>query len=629
MLGGGKRGSSLFGHRLTFASGALAVAAIVAAISVAGAVRAQGAAKPAAAAAPIAPAQFVWLDQNWSADERGRFHHQSQGTLTLPFRSEWILALEQPGDSGGMFTDPAYLETFGFIPSPRDPANNPNGLPVGFARTTGFDPRDNQPFDRIGFTCAACHTGRLDFNGTAILIDGGPALTDLNGFGTNLAVAFLETWVNPARFRRFADRVLGPSSNFFSRLDLHARLGQVLVEQGVSAATAKIALRLSSGPNDVAEGFGRLDALNRIGNTVFGDIHRGNNVALTAPVAYPHIWDTHWFSWVQYNGSIEQPMVRNAGEAMGVGAIVNFSGNATPRFTSTIPIGLLYSAIERPLRGPEQPQANRRFTGLTSPAWPEQILGQINRPLAAEGAQLYAQRCQGCHLPAPNSAAFWTDGRWQAPNAAGERYLNLEMKDVGTDPAQARDMANRTVRVPLSFGLTGALSSSGGWGVYDFGPALSQVVERSANRWYDANNVPPATRPVMNGNRANNVQHPLRYKARPLNGVWATPPFLHNGSIRTVWDLLSPYRERPASFHLGSHDYDPVRLGYADAGGFELVSVAFAKNGPPGVGTPVPGNMNTGHLFDTADALNQGRGIIGPFLSEHDRFALIEFLKTL
>jgi hypothetical protein len=158
---------------------------------------------------------------------------------------------------------------------------------------------------------------------------------------------------------------------------------------------------------------------------------------------------------------------------------------------------------------------------------------------------------------------------------------------------------------------------------------LSQVVERSANRWYDANNVPPALREIMNGNRANRVRHPPQYKARPLNGIWATPPFLHNGSIRTIWDLLSPYRERPASFRLGSHAYDPVRLGYADAGGFELVSAVQPKSGPAGAGEPVPGNMNTGHLFDSPDDRNLGRGIIGPPLSEHQRRALIEFLKTL
>ena len=45
-----------------------------------------------------------------------------------------------------------------------------------------------------------------------------------------------------------------------------------------------------------------------------------NYAAHSAPVHYPRIWNSPWFSWVQYNGSIEQPMVRNAGESLGVTA---------------------------------------------------------------------------------------------------------------------------------------------------------------------------------------------------------------------------------------------------------------------------------------------------------------------
>ena len=49
--------------------------------------------------------------------------------------------------------------------------------------------------------------------------------------------------------------------------------------------------------------------VNRIGNQVFSveqNLDPANYAALTAPVAYPHIWDTSWFEWVQYNASIMQ-----------------------------------------------------------------------------------------------------------------------------------------------------------------------------------------------------------------------------------------------------------------------------------------------------------------------------------
>ena len=86
---------------------------------------------------------------------------------------------------------------------------------------------------------------------------------------------------------------------------------------------------LASGQNNplrklypVHEGFGRTDALGRIGNTAFGDhLVAANYQAGDAPVSYPYVWNIWKFDWVQYNGSVSQPLARNVGEALGVGAI--------------------------------------------------------------------------------------------------------------------------------------------------------------------------------------------------------------------------------------------------------------------------------------------------------------------
>lgn len=598
------------------ASVSLRISALVAAAALTGALGGEGAAQPSGAAAKGSP---LWLEQNWSADERRRYHHQSQGTLTIPVPASWFLALQQPENplpSAGLFSDQNYLARFGFIQSPADQYNRDN-LPIGFARTTGTDPRDANPatnqIDGIGFTCAACHTGRLEHNGTSMLVDGGPAMIDLKGFGLRLALALGETYLSPTRFTRFARRVLGPRYNSTTRRELREQVGRF-----VRAGLGEIQNRHEG---SVTEGWGRLDAINRIGNTVFGEgMAIPANIAPTsAPVAFPHIWDTHWFTWVQYNGSIEQPMVRNAGEAMGVSAIVNYFSDATPRFTSTIPVNHLDNPIESSLRGPRPPLADRRFTGLRSPRWPANILGPINESLAAQGAELYRDRCQGCHLPAPNTDAFWQSPRWVEVPGAPYRLLDLPMipiSAVGTDPAQAAGMANRTVRVPLSLGLPNPIRTDGQDGIYSFGPALGELVHRVVYRWYDANNIPPDERRRMDGFRENGIRAPMEYKARPLNGVWATPPFLHNGSVRTIWQLLSPYAERQTRFKLGTHRYDPARLGYVDDGGFEL-------------DTSRAGNRNTGHLFDTRTTGNGGVGIIGRPLSEQERRAIIEFLKTI
>src|SRR5260370_17068936 len=57
----------------------------------------------------------------------------------------------------------------------------------------------------------------------------------------------------------------------------------------------------------------------------------------------------------------------------------------------------------------------------------------------------------------------------------------------------------------------------------------------------------------------------LAYKGRPLTGIWATPPYLHNGSVPTLYDLLLPPEDRPKSFYLGSREFDPAKVGYVTA----------------------------------------------------------------
>ena len=608
----------------------LASVAALAAVAGSGGMIAAAQDSPVAAGAPAQ--KVVWLDQNWDDDDRARYHHASQGTATFPVPYSWFMALEQP-DSHEPFSDPAYLDQFGFIPSPRS-AENPDGLPIGFAVTP--DARDPQTGQAVlGFTCAACHTGRIDYRGTNLLIDGGPALTNLGQSRNALAKAIAKA-ANPFNggFDRFAKRLI-PDAEFGDprRRALLQQLGTGLIK----GLIAKLELD-GRGRGTVEEGFGRLDALNRIGNEVFANqMGRPDNLhALTAPVAYPHIWDTSWFDWVQYNSSIEQPMVRNAGEAMGVGAKVNWDPAKGPLFTSTVPPDRLY-AIESRLAGPKQPRDGDRFTGLRSPQWPGRILPPIDKDLRDEGARLYREmRCSSCHLPAPDTDEFWNGPHWTQANAAGERYLRLNVVPIsviGTDEVQAADMKARTVKVATAVGLPDPVGGRPGARerVYAFGPALGAAVERVVNTWYDSRTPPisAAERARMNGNRPNGIRAPLAYKARPLNGIWATAPFLHNGSVPTLWDLLSPYDERPKTFWLGNREFDPVKVGYrtsAVPGGFQLVAAKVGRNGTV---TPVRGNWNGGHLFDVPTPRNRGAGIIGRPLTPAERRALVEYLKSL
>ncbi len=295
------------------------------------------------------PKKTVWLDQNISKEKLSWFYHADQGTRTFGMPYEWFMALEQPTipwlvfTDAGPFSDPAYLDRYGFIPDTIIPGKK--ALPIGIAQGGPMldpsgapwrNPRSKQDMTGVGLTCAACHTGRFTYKDTAVIVDGGPALTDLFKLKQGMGVALLYTRLIPTRFDRFAERILGQDSAVADRETLKYQIDQVLTQ-----LKAVKNLEEAVASQSVLEGYGRLDALNRIGNQVFSiDLKKPENYAgSSAPVHYPRIWNTPWFDWVQYNGSIMQPMVRNAGESLGVSAELN---------------------LTRPVEGPVQIERRRR-----------------------------------------------------------------------------------------------------------------------------------------------------------------------------------------------------------------------------------------------------------------------------
>jgi hypothetical protein len=98
------------------------------------------------------------------------------------------------------------------------------------------------------------------------------------------------------------------------------------------------------------------------------------------------------------------------------------------------------------------------------------------------------------------------------------------------------------------------------------------------------------------------------YEARRLYGIWATAPYLHNGSVPTLADLLLPAAQRPKSFCVGTRAFDPVKVGFA--------TDAAAPGNVCSFDTAAPGNSNRGHEYGTS-------------LSAKDKRNLLEYLKQL
>jgi mono/diheme cytochrome c family protein len=630
-----------------------------------------------------------YLDQGWGPSResasREAYYYTPQGAPLHDIRYSWFLNLERPFRSDRI-ADPDYLRSLNFIVDPAPTPANPGQLPIGFARR--FDERVQDYV--VDVTCSACHTGELHItrNGrrTAIRIDGGQGMhaftdTDLGHFVPELGLAVMTTAANPIKFNRFARKVLGPDARVRDKARLWVNLLGV-TDSLIKAQRGSFAKAYYP----VQEGFGRTDALARIANTVFGDhISATNYRDGDGPVNFPFLWNIWKFDWVQYGASVSQPMARNVGESMGTGAffkLVDDYGRPIPaaeRYRTSISFDNL-ARIETTLQT------------LTPPRWPEDVFGRIDQARAARGRELYAQLCVGCHGPhvAPEALKqrvaplrLATDPLWII------RWKDV--KDVGTDPATAMNFVDNTFDLTATGlaledvrGLIKKELDAQKARMADLLPALqTELAQRKAtgadaatiaeletqiadaqypltdaaiaqrldaldlkkvssgvglnilgliirDRYYQDRHYSDEVRGCFEGFGMLDLPQVVPgYKARPHEGVWATPPFLHNGSVPNLYELLSPVSERSKRFFVGRREFDPVKVGYVTE------PLAGSSSGF-WYDTSIPGNRNIGHEFragyvpfdESKPASEQYQGgAIGPALTPDQRMDLIEYLK--
>jgi len=327
-----------------------------------------------------------------------------------------------------------------------------------------------------------------------------------------------------------------------------------------------------------------------------GNAHRAD-----APVNYPAIWDAPQHVHVQWNGAVNNtdrfgPLGRNAGQVVGVFGLVETEGT-TIGYDSSIN----FDAIER---------AEELITKLWSPAWPEEF--SLDDVKASAGEAVYRANCIQCHAIIDR----------RDPRRLANDVL-VPINDVhgrngklGTDERTAKNWRDRKAKVGR---LAGLLTSLPFQGRFPRNPStevpsrdiLSHVVfnaiARSFVPWRDELTIDDEySQRAMTFSAAAERETLMRYKARPLNGVWSTAPYLHNGSVLNMVELLTPPSERKVKFRVGNTDFDPQTLGYLDAGPFE-----FDTTQPNN-----PGNSNSGHTYGTV-------------LSDTQKEQLIEFIKRL
>lgn len=588
---------------------------------------AKGVSRPRAA---IADDPTIYLDQGWNEADRSRFYYTSQGSRMVPYR--WLAALEQP-ESDQLVLAPENMDRLRFVTEPeRDETRNPDGLPIGFVKDVGvaspppdpalvralidkdYDP-DNYPktAEWVGFTCAACHTGRIDCGNKVLRIDGGPAMADMQTFLAELNRSLGKTLDDDAKKARFVRRVLGEMAGPEATATL-------LKELATYAKLFDYEIKSNAVPEVHQYGFGRLDAFGAIFNRVssYGLGIAKNQHRSDAPVSYPPLWDTPFFDWVQSNGSSSSPIGRNMGEVLGVFADFRLTAPDPQRFQSSGKVrdfALLEDWVKT----------------LKSPKWPDDLGAgfELDPDKVAKGGVLFSANCGSCHSLRDKDGQFPQNPEMATrPGASIIRTQMVALKDIGTDSKFVEnfdiqvdpgifaaqpgiDGKPRVIRALLLFAATRNI-------------IVRQMIEAGFKpgtpefdaRFAELNSFHKVGAPAPLGGQG--------YKARPLNGVWATAPYLHNGSVPNLDQLLRPAAARAKSFYVGSRKFDPRLVGFVSspsAGAFKFRTTDDS-------GLAIPGNSNAGH---SGPSYTQTKGENGEFrdFNDAERAQLIEFIKTL
>jgi hypothetical protein len=616
--------------------------------------------------APVYAKDVVWEKQGWTNAQREQYYRTPQGSLIIPY--SWFLALEQPGiGNRAPFSSEENLARYDLVPGP-DTRLNPDHLPVGITKQTidadhleamGCGPPpcragSSLHADWLTYSCAACHTTLINYQGKTLGIEGGRGRWNFTVFNTTMANLLLITSFSPSRFERFATKVIHIEKRTDSpeeRAQIQKELREFLRSRAITGGI--MAGLKNTYPTD--EGYGRMDALGRGANGQFEPLDKRNVLLANAPVLIPPLWYTHDFDWVQTVAGIRQPLGRNITESWGVNSAVDLiNPNPEKRFHSSIPLHHMF-------------WMETLISVMTAPSWPEPILGKIDQDAVKLGKYLYEEKvfdgalspaeeqwCSGAKgtqgsdgwqlCPNPNTGKKGLCARCHAPvgevyaNEFGKRYYQLPMYKlsvVGTDPADAVNFNGRQV-------YTGDLRAQfGGREKVGIGEALLTTTSKVLEREFEHQHIALEERPVVTGYRKNDFRAPLAYPARPLVGYWATPPYLHNGSVPNLYELLSPVNDRSATFWTGDLEYDPVKVGYRAAkfkGGFEFATrrsfigaAGFSLRelfaGHLTFQRDIAGNSNLGHEF--RDAPRGTKGVIGPYLTPKERFAIIEYMKVM
>jgi mono/diheme cytochrome c family protein len=581
-----------------------------------------------------------------AASEDG-LYHWSEGSEFLPYfavRAMKVLERDASGELTGKETDDfilgeVNLARYGFIADKRDASRRlkdkiandslPGGgdsLPIGMSLARAPE----SGVVSLGVNCASCHVGQLEIDGKRQIVPGVANMFEVGRFfgeviqtldflakqgGPLLKAAYGARLLKEAAraklvFRDLDDEILGTKDSTVDQVEfvwklIGARDEFDALVDGMNVSAERKGLlrarkvffdglvaRIALSKESTLQGFGRTDAFGTAKNMIF--FGHGYMKATHAPISFPSMLNMETVDLFHANGNTNSVLQRNIGQAIGLGAIfAEVEGTKGKEVVSSAHL-------------PNLLRLEHAIYKLAPPAWP----AKRDAEAAARGEKVYRAECQSCHEPKPLESGLY-------------KSKLVPLTTVGTDPFHLKGLGEHIV--PGSgdkagkdlghlFSLTGPIFTSieasyrgrhpgelekEEQAYIKSSPEAAKIAAARAQPWW----------------RASDGSEDQVYAARPLDGIWATAPFLHNGSVPTLADLLMPAAGRPKAFCVGHRTYDTVKVGY---------TVVTPKNGKCPAGESLldtdesnpalAGNSNKGHEFGTR-------------LADGEKRDLIEFLK--
>lgn len=502
---------------------------------------------------------FLYIESTWAKPvfrtPKEAFIHGSIGTELAPLPVFQVLPdlfpdqLQPAGKQAG-----DWVQQFGFIHS--QPGEN-EGLPVGFS-ISNFQPQSGKPspVKFVGFSCALCHTSHIRrFPDDEDLVITGMGSTSLDLFGW---VDAFKTILLDEKRLTVENIVKAYEAKYEKPLGI---IDKTVISFWLSTARGQV---LASLPKWDAPYNGkdlRDSKLSPIGPARTQPFKELVHFMMDRPAALdksysklPSLYEQKNRDWAQYDGSVKDRLSRSVLAAVAAGATPD--NLVVPEISHNVTQAIEYTLD---LQGPKYTEVFKD-QGITLD--PQKI---------ERGRAVFQQSCASCH-----GDRNFEDGSWIKGELQG---LITPIEDIQTDSERLN---------------------------YRYYKELPDAVEKFFPKNHPLKPKRENLRPGPQGDTKGFIN-------APIESVFARAPYLHNGSVLTLAELIN-LKPRRELFYRGDNLYDPIDVGLASP--TEPDDKHYFK-----FDTHIQGNSNKGHNYPWP---YQGAGWDKAALED-----LLEYLKTL